>query len=267
MFEVKEIETDNKDYRSLLKTSPQSSIWSDPSCPVYRGFNDRLFGAYKGNELTGGCLVHTTEQGILPYVPYAPWNGPIFRQERESENLEMLSVFLATLRHRFGSVTLTLPPELQDVRAATWAGMRTHVRYTYRGYGPSKLSRRVKVWPLDNHPFEFGAIEAPAHSNWVHRYYKLYESKIEILQDKRYWYYWKANKGGKWHPELLIELIRASKEECAGWDLVGCNSPKRSLFKRGFGGKLTPYYAITTLEKRDLREMPVGTSASGFGIV
>ena len=265
MFEVKEIETDNKDYTGLLKTSPQSSIWSDPSCPAYRGFDDRLFGVYKGNELTGGCLVHITKQGILPYVPYAPWNGPIFRQERESENLEMLSVLLATLRHRFGDVTLTLPPELQDVRAATWQDMRTHVRYTYRGYGPSKLSRRVKAWPLSGHPgsFKSGVIDMPEDAIWMHRYYKMYDSKIEILQDKRYWYYWKANKGGKWHPELLIEFIRASKAECAGWDLVGCNSPQRSLFKRGFGGKLTPYYAITTLKKRDLREVPSRTCTSG----
>ena len=259
MFEVKEIETDNTDYKGLLKKSPQSSIWSDPSCPVYRGLDDKLFGVYKGNELTGGCLVHTTEQGILPYVPYAPWNGPIFRQERESENSEMLSVLLATLRHRFGHVTLTLPPELQDVRPATWAWMRTHVRYTYRGRGVPEFSRRVKV----NHGCQVEMLcldDILPYQCWE---LTCEDSLVIALVDHRYIYYWKANEKGKHHAEILYWILNYSKLSGLGWDLVGCNSPQRSLFKRGFGGKLTPYYAITTLEERDLREVPAGTCTPG----
>lgn len=90
--------------------------------------------------------------------------------------------------------------------------------------------------------------------SWMHRHYICGDSRLDLVQDRKYWYYWKANKGGTWHTELVDEFIRAAEIEGCGFDLVGANSPQRGLFKRAFGGRLTPYYAVTTSDTKDLRE-------------
>lgn len=74
------------------------------------------------------------------------------------------------------------------------------------------------------------------------------------VEDWRTAYYWKANKGGTFHADLVDTLIQKAEADGCGFDLVGCNSPQRGLFKRAFGGKLTPYFAVTTSDVLDLRE-------------
>jgi hypothetical protein len=85
--------------------------------------------------------------------------------------------------------------------------------------------------------------------DWAHTHLSTEDSTIEVLTDRRYAYYWKANKGGKFHKELIAHMITLSP----AFDLVGCNSPDRGLFKRQFGGRLTPYFAVTTSDVADLR--------------
>lgn len=149
------------------------------------------------------------------------------------------------LRARYDEVTLTLPPEWYDVRGFTWEGYKTHVRYTYRGVKDTKREKRLRLSPTPSPTPTFIHQE----KDWVHTSLSLKDSHIEVLTDWAHSYYWKANKGGKYHAELVAKMI----EEGDAFDLVGCNSPQRGLFKRQFGGRLTPYFAVTTSDAVDLR--------------
>jgi hypothetical protein len=49
-------------------------------------------------------------------------------------------------------------------------------------------------------------------------------------------------------------MIKEARQRGLLFDLVGCNGPGGiGLFKRGFSGSLTPFYAVTTSDARDLR--------------
>ena len=149
-------------------------------------------------------------------------------------------------RHR--EVSLTLPPEWTDIRAFTWAGMRAHVRYTYRGR-ERKYEKRLQIRPAI-----IIADDPEEHGEWGLRTYRTGDSQVTAIYDWRMIYYWKANKGGSYHAECLDGILQQAEHSGRGFDLVGCNSPLRGLFKRSFGGQLTPYYAVTTCDAKDLRE-------------
>lgn len=150
---------------------------------------------------------------------------------------------------RFEETTLTLPPEWTDIRPFTWLGMRAHVRYTYRGLGFGGYEKRLKFKPcfIQGETLHNG----PA---WHIHEISTGDSRVTIIDDWTRSYYWKANKGGTFHSELVNTMIVRASEEGRGFDMVGCNSPQRGLFKRAFGGFLTPYYAVTTSDTLDLRE-------------
>lgn len=138
-------------------------------------------------------------------------------------------------------MSLTLPPEWVDVRGFTWAGMRCHVRYTYRGNGLPEYEKRIRLRPA----IISGEIKHEADDWWVVTSCTG-DTEVTCVCDWRTVYYWQANKGGSWHPECLDGMVKYANRQGKQFDLVGCNSPKRGLFKRGFGGALTPYYFVTT---------------------
>lgn len=122
------------------------------------------------------------------------------------------------------------------------------MRYTYRGDVP-RYEKRLKFRDC------FVNISVTVESeDWQIKSYRTGDSHVEGLFDWKYGYYWNANGGGQWHAECVNTLIRQAQERDLGFDLVGCNSPQRSLFKRAFGGELTPYYFVTTGDPAEVRE-------------
>ena len=218
-------------YDALVRKSPHGSIFSLSTWEA-----DEVYGVFKGAELIAGTAFRTTPHGMARYVDLTPWQGICARSDREGENLAIAETLCSQLGRDFGEVTLTLPPQWLDTRAFTWAGLRPEIRYTYRGYGP--YEKRVKV-PSDEPE----------------------DTQVEFLEDWRCIYYWKANEGGDHSYYINREICRA-KSLGKDFDMVGCNSPNRSLFKRSFGGKLTPYIAVTNAETRDLRAMPLDSLRS-----
>lgn len=155
-----------------------------------------------------------------------------------------------------------------DIRPFIWAGWRAHVRYTYRGDGNQPFEKRVKIRPCIVrstvlYETDYWSLVSCATG----------DSTITTIWDPRTVYYWKANEGGTWHTELVAAMIAEARRTDHTFDLVGCNGPGGiGLFKRGFGGQLTPYYAVSTSDDydlraesyrpEDLREVPAGAGAA-----
>jgi hypothetical protein len=175
--------------------------------------------------------------------------GLIARSSAEGECLEIARGMAAVLGARYGEVTLVLPPEWRDLRAFIWAGWRQHVRYTYRGRGVDGYEKRLQF-----HDCFVRRFTTHAERDWRCDRYETGDSVVDALHDAHYAYYWKANEGGHFHADLVNTMIQKADAEGCGFDLVGANGPTISLFKRSFGGQLTPYYAVSTSDVKDLRE-------------
>lgn len=142
---------------------------------------------------------------------------------------------------------MTLPPEWHDIRGFLWNGWRSHVRYTYRGWG-RKYDKRVvleKVAVLRS---------TEEHGDWRITTYAANGGKITAIHDWKHAYYWQAEEGGKYHAECVDAMITDARMDGRCFDMVGCNSPQRALFKRGFGCELTPYYFVTTGDPANVAE-------------
>ena len=141
-----------------------------------------------------------------------------------------------------------MPPEWQDIRGFLWDGWRSHVRYTYRGWGAS-YEKRLRL--RDCKVKSSLAFES---YDWFVRQYTAFDADISTVFDWRHAYYWRVNDGACWHAECIDRMIVDARSIGKGFDLVGCNSPQRGLFKRSFGGGLTPYYFVTTGDPADVEE-------------
>ena len=243
-------ETEYHRYQALNRISPHGSVFSDLSWPPYRLHRLNIVGVFKGHELVGACIVPVSGIRMVRYIEGTPWNGPIGRNRSEGECAAIADALVEHLLARYDEVTLNLPPEWDDVRPFTWQGLRTHVRYTYRGRG-ANYERRVRVRECDVN----GAPSTRYGPDWWTSAVATHDSSATILWDWKCAYWYEANKGGRWHTELADSMIRRADDLGLAFDMVGCNSPHRGLFKRGFGGKLTSYFAVTTsTTTADLRE-------------
>ncbi|KKM84788.1 hypothetical protein LCGC14_1295610 [marine sediment metagenome] len=251
-------EEDYGRYETLNRRSPHGSVFSSLTWPPYQLHRHGVCGIFKGHELVGACIVPVSGSRMVRYIEGTPWNGPIGRSGSEGECAAVADTLVEYLLARYDEVTLNLPPEWDDVRPFTWQGLRSHVRYTYRGRGTRDYERRVQVR-------EHTLAASPGLSfgqDWWTSAVETQDSFATLLWDWKHAYWYDANRGGKWHTELADSMIRRADELGLGFDMVGCNSPQRGLFKRGFGGRLSPYYAVTTVTATgDLRAMPVGAGA------
>lgn len=140
-----------------------------------------------------------------------------------------------------------MPPEWTDIRGFLWDGWRAHVRYTYRAAHPA-YEKRLRLRDCFVH-----AATTHESDGWQVRAYETGDSHIDAVWDWRYAYYWKS-AGGNWQPECINTMIRQAEGRGLPFDLMGCNSPARGLFKRSFGGYLTPYYFVTTGDPATVKE-------------
>lgn len=235
-------------YERLNRESPAGSVFSAASWARYQKVPHRVIGVYKGRELVGGCLLYEVDGGLPAVVPATPWQGPVCRPDGEGERLAVAECLAQYLLRRYKDVTLTLHPDWTDIRGFLWAGMRCHVRYTYRGMGREmrgNYEKRLRLNPADS----WRSLGIHAGDGWQHFRVALHDTSVDFLEDWWGRYYWQANQGGSWHAEV-IDLYLGER----GFDLVGCNSPKRGLFKRQFGGRLMPYYVVTTLDPKAIPE-------------
>lgn len=201
--------------------------------------------------MVAGLLLPESGGRILRIVPGTPWTGPVCR--RESDEGEQLAVHEALAQYllgRYGDVTLTLRPETIDVRGFIWSGMRTQVRYTYRGRSP-RYEKRLRLRSIEPTFEEIAA----GPERWWQVYRLVYgDTTVEIINQPGCVYYWQANRGGSHHAEMVDAAWNVAYNTSSEIDLVGCNSPSRALFKRSFGLPLVPYYCVTTADPKEIAE-------------
>lgn len=241
--------TDLAGYERLNREAAQGSVFSSASWFASQGLGRDVIGVYKGTELVGGAVVHTVGGRIPAIVPATPWTGPVCRSTDEGECAAVAACVAEYLLRRHPDVTLTLPPEWTDVRPFINLGMRQQVRYTYRGPAHKARDRYEKRLTLRPLPKSFTRI-ITQKQGWELDEMACEDSEITTLRDWKCRYYWQANRGGTWHAELVNVMIGLAATDGQIFDMVGCNSPKRALFKRQFGGYLWPYYVVTTLDPR-----------------
>lgn len=238
-------------YEALNRTSPHGSVFSSASFPAYHDLDLRILGVFKGRELVGATLLPVAGESLVRVLASVPWWGPVARTDQEGECQEIARRVAEYCQREFGEATLTCPPQWTDIRAFNWAGWRAHVRYTYRGDGTQPYEKRVSLRPC----FIARRTLEMVPETWQMVEYATGDSRVVALRDCKASYYWQANGGGQWHAELVDAIIKDAAADGLLFDLVGCNGPSGIwLFKRGFGGRLTAYYAVSTSDARDLRE-------------
>ena len=246
-LDVTELESDDyARYDQLVRVSPQGSVWSLASFAVRCGHEHTVLGVFKGRELVGGGAVPLAAGAMARHIDYLPWSGIVSRSESEGENQAIARSLVGYCERRWSESTLSLPPEWTDIREFTWAGWKHHVRYTYRGWG-APYEKRVRIRRAEVRK------ESTCYGGWTEQHYRANDSHITCLFDNRHGYYWHANDGGTWHTELVNRFIQDVRHVGLRYDLVGANSPDRAMFKRAFGGTLTPYYTVTTCNAANLR--------------
>lgn len=224
------------------------TVFSTPSWSNHTGVGFRSVGVFKGQELLGAGVVPVLGGDIPAVVPATPWTGLATDARTEGVLCEVARSLARHLLSRYGDVSLTLDPSWKDLRGFMWEGMRTHARYTYRGRCafPEKRMR-----PKDA---EIAKEMTATGPGWRLIRYSVGDTVVEILRDWTTWHYLSANQGGSYHTECIVEAMSDCQSARDAFDMVGCNSPSRSLFKRQFGYPVVPYFAVTTLDPADVPE-------------
>lgn len=249
-------------YEQLNREAASGSVFSSASWAAHQKIDHRIIGVYKGLELVGGILLYEVGGCLPAVIPATPWQGPVCRTDDEGECAIVADRLAQYLLRRYTDVTLSLHPHWGDVRPFINLGMRQQVRYTYRGpahKARDRYEKRLSLRQMDRQKFSrvithHGSpkILDGGWGGWEIDEMSYEDSTVTTLRDWTTRYYWQANRGGTWHAELVDQMIGLAALDEFVFDMVGCNSPKRALFKRQFGGHLWPYYVVTTLDPRTI---------------
>jgi hypothetical protein len=108
------------------------------------GFKTELLGAFSHHQLVGGCAIHAYQiAGIFPAVktsmPLTPYGGILMQphesskiREREKDEWMIIQSLLSKIQGKNPSfISLTLSPQVIDVRPYIWQGWAGNIRYCY----------------------------------------------------------------------------------------------------------------------------------------
>ncbi|MBE3143547.1 MAG: hypothetical protein IMZ61_06450 [Planctomycetes bacterium] len=267
MYEVKEIH-DFPLWEQFVKESPQGTLFSSPKWCCLFPDPFVIYGCFKGNELQGGLIGFNTSKGFFSGgYPCTQFQGIITKPGFESKygiTEALISVLPA-------KSTVVNSYYATDIRPFLWADWKPLVRYTYLIQNPdlSKLEKDTRYdithnsdtvtagdifsfYKLYEQTFKRKGLPVPVTSSWMLKFYELFEPAIKttehnaaliIQDDKRAYYLFGASDGSRSSAKVVWETIKDHKEV----DTVGANSRDIALYKRGFGGVLTPYLGATNV--------------------
>ena len=191
--------TDPADWEVLNTGSPQGSPFLKPSLFGLLGLEAHLWVVrHKDRVLMGGPVLLRNERPIRQPVPFTMYQGPIKApalvnmpiHTRLNWELDAFDCLVRTLTDTYDLVSMSLNPELRDVRTLLWHN------YNNPEHGQFNVTPRYT-----------GIIERPAnvpHDDWM-------PSNREHRRDQVA----KAVKNGfvlveKADPDILVELYRAT---------------------------------------------------------
>lgn len=269
-----------KEWDDFVEQSPQGTIFSTMKwLKLFDHYH--IYGYYKGGKLVGGMANFdeltplTPFQGILvnpppdmkypsvcslynevteALIPYAP--------KQFYNHWSFLDIRPFKWQKWDCDIRYTYVVDLTDMEAL-WQGLEKQTRYEInhaRKSYTSWITPDIAAFDgLYSETFKRKGIERPIDSELLQRLSWVCNAVIfcscsldtigsmaVMIEDNKRAYYI-LGASGEGHTSSLTlwyafeKLARSGIREV---DMVGCNSRERGLFKRGFGGKLTPYFGV-----------------------
>jgi hypothetical protein len=148
-LEVRTLKSDEYPlWDDLVEVSPHGTIFHASPWLVTAGheagFKTELLGAFYRNHLVGGCAIHsyrvagffTTVKSTMPLTPYGgiimqPHESTKIREREKDEWMIIQSLLSGIQGKRPGFISLTMSPQVIDVRPYIWQGWEDIIRYCY----------------------------------------------------------------------------------------------------------------------------------------
>lgn len=262
MITVTDISPESREWEKLLKKSHQYSLYLEPEW--MRLHPVKAYAAYRGEgpgaTIVGGIVVTPT---VLP-TPFVPYQGLVQTQKEDPDVAESL---IRECEELGRPLSVWSSPSLVDIRPfheraydreerVLW---RDVIRYTYLCTPESRLEPRARANVTDREVEAVTTLdwyEEWKEQPWVTQHFidlmdkMLGFSSTQVWGDGEATVVWGVDRRDRGYylaaigspTNVLDKLIRRHHSV----DLVGCNSPRRSLFKRSFGGILRTYYGCVT---------------------
>jgi len=228
----------------------------------------KLYGYYKGDNLIGG----TCDTGLKPITPFQgilvnPPEGMKYHNVISLHN-EVSEALMDVLPDQFyNHYTFT------DMRPFQWANWGIKVKYTYvvhpdwdnlekdtrnaiRQSGIEVIrSDDIEMFDsLYEYTFSHKGLQRTAGTELLLGVYNSLNAELYMASDysagvmlindnKRYYYILGASTSQNTTCSVLWEAIKDKHEI----DFVGCNDKNIAHYKKGFGGKLVPYFGLVRL--------------------
>ncbi len=255
MIRVEQVDPRCKDWMEIITRSHQGSLYTMPEWMELHPVAPFL--AYRGNTVAGGVVA---SRGIMP-PPFIPYQGLLLTRR---EDRDVAQALLSHVEQLPPVVSVWNPPSLVDIRPFTWRWYDANklwahqIRYTYYCDRDSNPERRA--WTNITGAGIREGEDSDFFPEWSEQHWItdsdlglmakiLSFSSVAIWTDKDGGFvvwgvdshdrgYYLASVGKV--TNIIHQLIKQHETS----DLVGCNSPQRALFKRGFGGHLRTYYGM-----------------------
>lgn len=235
-----------------------------------------IIGFEKDGFDSGYSIPLTSPQGILVMpMPDAKYTSVMAMHNEVAREL------IVGLKDKYRlSIKICNHYTFPDIRQFLWNGFTPVVRYTY----VVDLTDMDKLWmdlekqtryEIKNHSgdlvegniqdfnklytqtFERKGMERPVSEEMIESLCKQFNAQIltlnnssaVMIQDSKRAYYVLAGSDGSGDSSLCLwEALKCLSEQgVKEVDLGGCNVEKIGLFKRGFAGKLMPYYGVSNV--------------------
>lgn len=254
MIRVEEADISSSTWHHLIQSSHQATLYVRPEWMALHPVH--AFVATNGSEPVGGIVA---ADGLHP-LTFIPYQGLLLRKREDRETAQALISHVERLDR---PVSVWNAPSLVDIRPFTWRWYDAQVlwqhdiRYTYICSRDTRFEPRHQT-NVTGKPvtLEEGTswFEDWVKQPWVSEYDPGYMVKIlgmpstKVYTDGDATVVWGEDLQGRGYylasigrpTNVLAWLIQQHDSS----DLVGCNSPQRALFKRGFGGHLRTSYSM-----------------------
>jgi hypothetical protein len=238
-------------FNDLYGTIFSSTDWLDLT-----GLPYNLHVYHKGDELVGGMVDFKQLN-----VPLTPYHGIIVK---DSAYEYVVSKGFAVQKN----LKLVNHHSITDIRPLLWQGYKPVVKYTYlvqavwiencdkdTRYAINHCTLKTTTGTIDefdklySRTFENKGLDRPVPTEFLHKLNDIFKPDIYtngssmavIIKDKRMAYY---ILGASEHNGTSLKLLWDAFQNYEIVDMCGANDEKVALYKRGFGGSLTPCLGV-----------------------
>ena len=153
----------------LVELSPMGTIFHTSQWIATAGSESKVktefFGAFSSGQLVGGCAIYSHKiaglfTSAITTLPLTPYGGVIMQplesskiREREKYEWSIINSLLSGIQSRQPHIlSLTMSPQVTDIRPYTWQGWNESVKYCYilplSGNITDRVSKKVR-WSVN----------------------------------------------------------------------------------------------------------------------